>query len=119
MSTAPFPRAVPVAVRPSIQPDLQQPPLGLPLDGSVVKLTTYRISRTHHGRTLQTLGHAAEYLVNSRRFLVNGSASEADVEAVRILRRLSSNVFLEYAESVRVRRPVEDFVMGLAARLFE
>ena len=115
MSTAPFPRAV----QPSIQPGVAHLPAGLPQDTRGVNLTTYRISRTHHGRTLQTLGHAAEYLVNSRRFLLAESVSEADEEAVRILRRLSSSVFREYAESVKVRRPVEDFVMGCAAWLFE
>lgn len=113
MSTAPFPGTI----RPAIQPDAKRLPAGLPLDGGAVNLTTYRISRTHHGRTLQMLGHAAEHLVNSRGFLE--AWCEADEEAVRILRRLSSSVFREYAESVRVRRPVEDFVMGCAAWLFE
>jgi len=31
-------------------------------------LTIHRITRTHHGRTLLMLGHAAEYLANSRRY---------------------------------------------------
>lgn len=118
MSTAPFSTPLPRTVRPSIQPDVRHLPAGLPRHGGG-RLTTYRISKTHHGRTLQTLGHAAEYLVNSRRFLVGVAVNEADEAAVRILRRLSSNVFREYAESVRVRRPVEDFVMGCAAWLFE
>jgi len=115
MSTAPFPRAVPT----SIQPGVSYLPAELPQDTRALNLTTYRISKTHHGRTLQMLGHAAEYLANSRRFLIAESVSHADEEAVRILRRLSSSVFLEYAESVKVRRPVEDFVMGCAAWLFE
>jgi hypothetical protein len=115
MSTAPFPRAV----QPSIQPGVSYLPAELPQDRRALNLTTYRISKTHHGRTLQMLGHAAEYLANSRRFLIAESVSQADEEAVRILRRLSSSVFLEYAESVKVRRPVEDFVMGCAAWLFE
>jgi hypothetical protein len=82
-------------------------------------MTIRRISRTHHGRTLQMLGHATEYLVNSRRFLVEESSSANDDEAVRILMRLSSSVFQDYAESVTVRRPVEDFLMGCALWLFE
>ena len=116
MSTAPFP--VPSAPRAAIHADVQRIPVRLP-GRAPVNLTTYRISKTHHGRTLQMLGHAAEYLVNSRPSLLEESPSAADDEAVRILMRLKSSVFREYAESVKVRRPVEDFVMGCAARLFE
>lgn len=120
-TTAPFPklpRPLPVSLVPGAVPDSQLPPAGLPLDRSKVNLTIRRISKTHHGRTLQILGHAAEYLVRSRRFLTM-PASAADDEAIRILRRLSSTVFREYAESTRVRRPVEDFVMGCASWLME
>ncbi|MEO6982595.1 MAG: hypothetical protein ABI072_05715 [Edaphobacter sp.] len=122
MSTAPFPRAVQNLIQPRVQPEIQpnrQMPAGVPENAGALHLTIRRITRTHHGRTLQTLGHATEYLVHSRRFMVGKSASEAEDEAVRILRRLSSCVFREYAESVRVRRPVEDFVMGCAAWLLE
>jgi hypothetical protein len=114
MSTAPFPSPV----RPAIYPEIQHLPERLP-GRATVNLTISRISKTHHGRTLQMLGHAAEYLVNSRRFLLEESSSAADEDAVRILMRLSSSVFREYAASVRIRRPVEDLVMGCMARLFE
>lgn len=115
MSTAPFPKAV----RPELVPAVRRLPERLPVDADAFNLTIRRISKSHHGRTLQMLGHAAEHLVNNRRFLIAGSASKADDEAVRILRQLSSVVFQEYAESVKVRRPVEDFVMGCANWLFE
>ena len=114
MSTAPFPQPaqpLPVAT-------VRRTPTGLPLDAGRVNLTIRRMSKTHHGRTLQMLGHAAEYLVYSRGFL-DSPPSTADDEAVHILMRLSSAVFREYADTSRVRRPVEDFVMGCANWLFE
>jgi len=114
MSTAPFPQPVrPLPVAP-----VRRTPTALPLDAGRVNLTIRRISNTHHGRTLQMLGHAAEHLVYSRGFL-ESPPSVADDEAVRILMRLSSAVFREYADSRRVRRPVEDFVMGCANWLLE
>jgi hypothetical protein len=109
MSTALY--AVP---RPEVSPVSKRLPGGQP-----VRLTTSRITSSHHGRTLRILGHAAEYLANSRRFMVGETSTAADDEAVRILMRSSSAVFREYADNVRVRRPVEDFVMGLAALVFE
>jgi hypothetical protein len=99
-------------------PAMQHLPARLPLDSGKVNLTIRRISKGHHGRTLQMLGHAAEYLVYSRRFSeTRGSAADAD--AIHILMRLSSAVFREYAEGMKVRRPVEDFVMGCASWLLE
>ena len=118
MSTLPFPKVSKTA-RPAIQPGPELVPQKFRLDHGRVNLTTYRISKSHHGRTLETLGHAAEYLVHSRQFLEKGRAGRADDEAVRILRRLSSEVFREYAESAKVRRPIEDLVMGCANWLFE
>jgi hypothetical protein len=115
MSTATFPGTV----RPGSEFEIQHLGERAPLREDASNLTIRRISKTHHGRTLQILGHAAEYLVNSGRFLVEGSSSADDDEAVRILMRLSSSVFRDYAESVKVRRPVEDFLMGCANWLFE
>lgn len=118
MSTVPFPKISKV-VRPAVHPGVEQTPQRFRLDANGLNLTTYRITKTHHGRTLQMLGHAAEYLVHSRKFLETRSATRADDEAVRILRRLSSSVFLEYAENMKARRPVEDFVVGCANWLLE
>jgi hypothetical protein len=119
MSTVPFP-GFPDTVHLGGELEVQRLGERAPLRADASNLTIRRISKTHHGRTLQILGHATEYLVNSRRFLVveSGDAA-ADDEAVRILMRLSSSVFRDYAESVKVRRPVEDFLMGCANWLFE
>jgi hypothetical protein len=118
MSTVPFPKISRTA-RPAILPGVEHIPQGFRLDAGRVNLTTYRITKTHHGRTLQMLGHAAEYLVHSRQFVETGSGARAHDEAVRILRRLSSSVFCEYADTMKARRPVGDFVVGCANWLFE
>lgn len=73
-------------------------------------LTIHRRTDTHHGATLRLLGHAAEYLVESRSFEVQTSA-KADDEAVHILMLLSRQVFEEYAEDVAVRRRFHDWLM--------
>lgn len=114
-TTAPYPNSP----GPVLVPLGTRPPAGLLLGGeSVSNLTIRRITKSHHGRTLRMMGHAAEYLAHSGRF-AEKRMSAADNEAISILRRLSSAVFLEYAESVRVRRPIEDFVMGCASWLLE
>jgi hypothetical protein len=80
-------------------------------------LTIHRLTRTHHGRTLLMLGHAAEYLVNSRRFLVRGKANAADNEAVHILMGLSRCVFDAYAEDASRRRGLDGVVLGCVTSL--
>lgn len=72
-------------------------------------LTIHRRTDTHHGSTLQILGHAAEYLADSRMFMM--TAGNADQEAIHILMRLSREVFEEYAEGVSVRKRFHDWVM--------
>jgi hypothetical protein len=52
------------------------------------------------GRSLEKLGHAVEYLVDSRMFLVEPATAKAEREAVRILMRLSRMVFSECEEVV-------------------
>jgi hypothetical protein len=54
------------------------------------------------GRALEALGHAIEYLVDSRMFLVNERATQADGDAVQILSRCSREVFAGCAEVVPV-----------------
>jgi hypothetical protein len=66
----------------------------------VPDLTIHRITKTHHGRTLVSLGHAAEYLANSRRFLLREKMNDSDNEAIHLLMSLSRRVFDEYAEGV-------------------
>jgi hypothetical protein len=81
-----------------------------------ISLSIHRITRTHHGRTLLTLGHAAEYLANSRRFRTD-EEDGADEEAIHILMSLSREVFDDFAERLPMHRRVErwlmDWVIGL------
>jgi len=49
------------------------------------------------GRGLETLGHAAEYLLDSRVFLVEERSPQAERDAVKVLMRLSRTIFQEGA----------------------
>lgn len=82
-------------------------------------LTIHRITETHHGRTLLTLGHAAEYLVSSRRYSTKDFDHEAHVEAVHLLMGLSRSIFEEYAERRMRNRRLEEWVIERAVQLFE
>lgn len=89
--------------------------VSLPVDYSGrPDLTIHRKTDTHHGATLQILGHAAEYLLESRRYLM--SAPGGDAEAIHILMRLSREVFDEYAEAAAVRTRFHDWVMDQVTR---
>jgi hypothetical protein len=52
------------------------------------------------GRSLEKLGHAVEYLADSRMFLVEPSTAKAEREALQILMRASRTVFAECEEVV-------------------
>ncbi len=52
------------------------------------------------GRSLEILGHAIEYLVDTRMFVLEPEAAKAEREAVQILMRLSRTVFSECEEVV-------------------
>ena len=82
-------------------------------------LTIHRITKTHHGRTLLTLGHAAEYLAHSRRYSTEKVDHAANVEAIHILMELSRSVFDDFAEPRTVGRRVEDWLIERAVRLVE
>ena len=82
-------------------------------------LTIHRITRTHHGRTLLMLGHAAEYLVNSRRYSTEKVDHAANIEAIHLLMEMSRNVFEEFAERGSLHRRMKDWVIERAVRLFE
>jgi hypothetical protein len=77
-------------------------------------LTIHRKTDTHHGATLQILGHAAEYLAESRRYTL--SATKTDEEAIHILMRLSREVFDEYAKAAAARTRFHDWVMDQVVR---
>ena len=82
-------------------------------------LTVHRITPTHHGRTLLTLGHAAEYLVNSRRYSPGRVDHKSETEAVHILMRLSRDVFEDFAERRTLGRRLERWLTARAVRLLE
>ena len=81
-------------------------------------LTIHRQTKTHHGRALRALGHAAEYLVDSRQFLIKPWDSRAERDAVQILMRLSREVFEEYAILTSPQYPVTDWVMNKAVQVY-
>ena len=82
-------------------------------------LTIHRITASHHGRTLLTLGHAAEHLANSRRYSTEEYDYEAHMEALHILMGLSRSVFDEVAERRGLPGRVQDLVVERAVRLIE
>jgi hypothetical protein len=82
-------------------------------------LTIHRITSTHHGRTLLTLGHAAEYLANSRRYSTEKVDHASNVDAIHILMELSRSVFEDFAERRSLNRRLEDWLIDRAVRLFE
>jgi hypothetical protein len=82
-------------------------------------LTIHRITSTHHGRTLLTLGHAAEYLANFRRYSMEKIDHAANVEAIHILMELSRSVFDDFAERRSLSRRVKEWLVGPAVRLFQ
>jgi hypothetical protein len=56
------------------------------------------------GRALESLGHAIEYLIDSRMFETCEAHTPADAEAVQILSRFSREVFATCAEIVPVHQ---------------
>ena len=55
------------------------------------------------GHALESLGHAIEYIYDSRVYRNCGELSPSDVESVQILMRLSREVFVECREVVPAR----------------
>jgi hypothetical protein len=82
-------------------------------------LTIHRSTKSHHGRTLLILGHAAEYLANSRRFTMLRFDDSADEEAIHILMELSRKVFEEFAEQTTKKRRMGDWVIYRVVGLLE
>jgi hypothetical protein len=82
-------------------------------------LTIHRITKSHHGRTLLLLGHAAEYLANSRRFTMLRLDDSADEEAIHILMGLSRQVFEEFADQTTEKRRKGDWLIERAVRWLE
>src|SRR5271154_3732563 len=117
MATAVFPSPT----RPVLVPSRKQRSFPSLSNGreitNVGDLTIHRITKTHHGRTLLTLGHAAEYLANSRRYSTRRFDRAAEVEAIHILMGLSRGVFEEFAERRTLNRRFEDLLIERVVRL--
>jgi hypothetical protein len=119
MATAIFPgptRPVPVPARkPRVYPSLSQG-RAASREGD---LTIHRITSTHHGRTLLTLGHAAEYLSDSRRYSTGKVDHASNIEAIHILMEASRSVFDDFAEPPTLNRRFGHWLMDRAVRLIE
>ncbi len=73
-----------------------------------------RRSNPQQGRGLEILGHAVEYLVDSRMFQIDRPTTRADAEATQILMLLSRKVFFECAAVVP---PARRLKLWIAERL--
>jgi hypothetical protein len=81
-------------------------------------------SRTHiirrrptmqQGMALQTLGHAIEYLVDSRLYRTGEAQAAADIQASQILMGLNRQVFAECREIVPFGRALKLWLAKLLA----
>lgn len=111
MSTASLPGRYP-ATNPN--PGVAFHPAAPSPDGLNQVSAVRRRSSVQQGRALEILGHAVEYLVDSRMFLVDQPATRADAEATQILMLLSREVFFECAAVVP---PARRLRLWIAERL--
>jgi hypothetical protein len=63
------------------------------------------------GRSLEVLGHAIEYLIDSRMFLVSEPHTPAETDAVQLLSRCSREVFATCAEIVPVTQRLKQWAL--------
>jgi hypothetical protein len=69
----------------------------------------HRRPSMHQGHALESLGHAIEYVYDSRVYRNGGEMSPSDVEAVQLLMRLSREVFVECREIAPARTGLKLF----------
>ena len=62
------------------------------------------------GRALETLGHAVEYLIDTRLFEPGEHNARDEQEAVQILMRMSRAVFAECPEVMSMRKKMRQWV---------
>ncbi len=62
------------------------------------------------GRALEMLGHAVEYLVDSRLFLADPPDLAAEQQAVQLLMRASRAVFAECPEVISLRQRLKEWL---------
>jgi hypothetical protein len=87
-----------------------------PKVGVRVQAQSLRRGSQLQGRALETLGHSIEYLMDSRMFLSKYKNQKADQEALRILKRLSREVFMECPEVVPIWNKVAQLCRKSFAR---
>ena len=114
MSTAPIPGAHRTTA--GLFPTLTTPEeLELNRISSVpARLELRRRPTFEQGRGLEILGHALEYLIDSRMYLIDEPHTAADNEATKILMSLSRQIFHECADVIP---PVQRLRIWLAERL--
>ena len=66
--------------------------------------TVRRRGTLEQGFALETLGHAVEYLIDSRLFTPSDAHAQSDQEAIQLLMRMSRAVFAECPEVVPLGR---------------
>jgi hypothetical protein len=111
MSTASLPGQYPVT---NPNPGVAFQPAAPSPDGLNQVSAVRRRSSPQQGRALEILGHAVEYLIDSRMFMVDRPATRADAEATQILMLLSREVFFECAAVVP---PARRLRLWIAERL--
>src|SRR5271156_3574114 len=111
MSTASLPGQYPVT---NPNPGVAFQPAAPSTDGLNQVSAGRRRSSPQQGRALEILGHAVEYLVDSRMFMVDRPTTRADAEATQILMLLSREVFFECAAVVP---PARRLKLWIAERL--
>ena len=80
--------------------------------GPVVNKAVRRRGSLQQGFALETLGHAVEYLVDSRLFAQSEADARSDQEAIQLLMRMSRAVFAECPEVLPLRRRLGLWIAG-------
>ncbi|ADW69235.1 hypothetical protein [Granulicella tundricola] len=104
-------------VGPTLMQDHIPVPLNLKNTMFVERRRTMRRGNMEQGRALEMLGHAVEYLVDSRLFGVDERTVKSNQEAVQILMRLSRAVFSECPEVVPVGRKFNLWMRGMVDKV--
>jgi hypothetical protein len=105
MSTTPYPGPYPTTVEHILVHHMtsQTAPAGAGEAVEPVRRVIRRRPTMQQGRSLETLGHAIEYLVDSQLHGGSSAGSKNHADATQILMRLSREVFAECREIVPVR----------------
>ena len=106
MSAAPMPTPFLVPLSPAQQNRLLTMP-SRPADRSSI---VRRRPTREQGQALEILGHALEYLVDSRMYLSKERKTKADGDAIHLLSSCSREVFATCAEVVPFRQRVKTWI---------